>query len=153
MKLYLMRHGDYVINEFNQDVLSEKGINEVKQVANFLRPLQIHVSNILHSGKMRAEQTAQLLSSSVKCDEPIKAQSGLNPNDEAKRFADKTIHESEDLLIVGHLPFMGRLVGQLAAGNENREIVDFHTSTIVCLKSLDKTRWIIEWVWNPGLGI
>lgn len=152
MKLYLVRHGDYVINDSHHDVLSEKGISEINQLANFLMPLHIQVSTILHSGKMRAHQTADILSLSVVCDQPPQIERDLNPNDAITGFIDR-LYEGKDLLVVGHLPFMSRLVGQLVVGNENREIVFFHTGTLVCLESLELTRWMIQWAWNPMLAL
>jgi len=150
MKLYLVRHGDYITNESNQDELSEKGINEIKELANFLMPLHIRVANIIHSGKIRAQQTAELLSSGVACDQPLQARQGLNPNDAVTSFANEMMYENDDMFVIGHLPFISRLVGQLVVSNENKDIVVFHTGTIVCLESLDPTRWIIQWVWNSA---
>jgi phosphohistidine phosphatase len=150
MKMYLVRHGDYFTNESQQNVLSEKGINEITQLKNFLMPLQIRVATFVHSGKTRAQQTALLLAPSLLCDDPPKARQGLNPHDDVLAFANEMVDETGDWFVVGHLPFLSKLVGQLVAGNENKEIVYFHTGTMVCLELFDTTRWLIQWVWNPA---
>ncbi len=153
MKLYLVRHGDYSASGIEQqDVLNEKGINDIKQLVNFLLPLQIRVNSFLHSGKIRAQQTAEILSQGIACDQSIQARDGLNPNDDVTAFATEITHWEGDVCVVGHLPFMSKLVSYLVIGNQNKEIMFFHTGTIVCLELLDSTRWMIQWVWGPVMG-
>ena len=65
MKLYLVRHGDYVMNQSHQDELSEKGIKEIEQLAYILKPLKIRISHFFHSSKLRTQQTAYLLAKSL----------------------------------------------------------------------------------------
>lgn len=152
MKLYLVRHGDYVTSgPQQQDVLSERGINQIQQLANFLLPLSIRVARSFHSGKNRAQQTAELLAPSIHCEQPMEARNGLNPNDDVVAFANEITSWEEDRFIVGHLPFMSRLVSYLVIGNENKEIVTFQTGTLVCLEAIDTKRWVIQWIIQPNL--
>jgi len=149
MKLYLVRHGDYSTNNVKQqDVLTEKGTKEIEQMVNFLKPLHVHVSHLFHSGKWRAQQTAEILAQGLICKQPIEAQKGLDPNDEVTGFENE-LQGDDDICLVGHLPFMSRLVSYLITGNENKEIVFFHTGTIVCLARDERTRWLIQWMWSP----
>jgi phosphohistidine phosphatase len=150
MKLYLVRHGDYSMVQ-QQDVLSEKGQNEIISLANFLSRLNIQVSNILHSGKLRARQTAELLAKGMICDQPVQSRNGLNPNDDVTAFANEIAHWGDDVLVVGHMPFMGRLVSELLTGSENRELVDFQTGVMVCLEIVGHSHWMVRWVLTPEI--
>jgi len=150
MKLYLARHGDYFLDTVQRlDVLSEKGIRDIIYVANCLKKMNLQVSGILHSGKQRALQTAELLAQGIVCDQPPTAYPHLNPDDDIADIASDVSHWNEDTLIVGHLPFMAKLVSQLLTGNENKGIINFETGTLVCLSKIDETRWMIDWVLTP----
>lgn len=150
MKLYLARHGDYSIVK-QTDMLTEKGKNEMTALANFLSPLNLRVSHILHSGKVRAQQSAEILATGIHCDQAIQLQAGLTPNDDVKAFANEISHWDADVLVVGHLPFMGRLVGELVTNNEDKNIIEFQTGTLACLEQIDYARWMIHWVLTPDL--
>lgn len=148
MKLYLARHGDYVLSQ-GLDVLSEKGSNDMMCLAALLKPMNLHVASILHSGKNRAQQTAELLTQGFYCKTSPESHLGLKPDDDVLMVAEELTHWNEDVLIVGHLPFMGRFVSQLLIGNDKKEIINFQTGTLVCLSQLDKAHWVIDWVLNP----
>ncbi len=109
------------------------------------------IASIVHSSKYRPQQTAELLSQGVNCEQPIQVHNGLQPNDDVIAFANEIANWDEDVLVVGHLPFMGRLVSQLLVGNQNRDLVDFQPGTMVCMEAIDIERWIIRWVIEPGL--
>jgi len=152
MKLYLVRHGDYTVDTMRRlDVLNEKGTKEIIRVANFLSHLNLHVSNILHSGKFRAQQTAELLANGIVCNQPIQSRQGLDPNDDVTAVANEIAHWSDDVLLVGHLPFMSKLVSKLLTGNENKDILAFKTGTFVCLEQIDRARWMVNWMLVPDL--
>lgn len=152
MKLYLMRHGDYVAEDVRHgNPLSEKGQTEVSLLAEFLNERRLTVSRIVHSEKLRAQQTANLIAKGFFCDKAPEELPGLNPADEVETLAEQINAWEEDVVIVGHLPFLGRLTGLLVVRNESKEIVSFQAGTIVCLEKVENTRWIINWVLGPGL--
>lgn len=150
MKLYLARHGAYHLDVVQGlDALTEQGTNDIKQLVSLLKPWQLSVASILHSGKHRAQQTAELLTEAFHSAKPPLVHAGLKPDDDIADIVAEITHSDEDMLIVGHLPFMGRLVSQLLTGNDAQEIVNFQTGTLVCLSQLDKTHWMIDWVLAP----
>ena len=62
MRVYLVQHGESKSEEEDpQRRLTVKGIGEVQNVADFLRPLKLAVDAIWHSDKARAQQTGELL--------------------------------------------------------------------------------------------
>ncbi|OGP93481.1 MAG: phosphohistidine phosphatase SixA [Deltaproteobacteria bacterium RBG_16_48_10] len=131
MKLYLVQHGEAKSEAQDpQRSLSERGEEEVTNVAREVKRLDLHPSRIFHSGKLRAMQTAEILADSLK--RPAEEAQGLNPNDDVRVWADRISTEKEDLMIVGHLPFLEKLASLLITGNENVRPVFFRYSGIVC---------------------
>ena len=66
MCVYLVQHGESKSEEEDpQRRLTDKGIGEVQNVADFLRPLKLAVDAIWHSDKARAQQTGELLAGAV----------------------------------------------------------------------------------------
>ncbi|OGT45153.1 MAG: phosphohistidine phosphatase SixA [Gammaproteobacteria bacterium RIFCSPHIGHO2_12_FULL_41_20] len=152
MKLYLARHGDSVVKEHGHEpLLSEQGKQGVLLLAAFIKPLHIHVDSIFHSGKVRAQQTAELLSTGLICANGIEYLTGLNPADDVTVMANEIMKWSKDILLVGHLPFMSNLVSKLVADNEYKEIMFFHPGSFVCLEQIEEVSWSIEFVLHPGL--
>jgi phosphohistidine phosphatase len=146
MKIYLARHGDYTVDMTNLDMLTEKGKQDMSAMAHFLQGLNLRVVNIFHSVKNRAQQSAELLAQGIVSETPMEMRRGLAPEDDEVAFANEIIHWDDDILVVGHLPFIGRLVSLLVTGNPNKEIVEFETGTLVCLEQKEQTRWAIRWV-------
>jgi len=54
-------------------------------------------------------------------------------------------------MIVGHLPFLGRLAALLLTGNADNEVVAFQFGCVVCLSGDDSGRWKLEWMMVPEL--
>jgi hypothetical protein len=46
-----------------------------------------------------------------------------------------------DLMIVGHLPFLGKLAALLVADNEETEIVAFRFGCVVCVERIEQRRF------------
>lgn len=152
MKLYLARHGDYILDTMKGlDVLSDKGKSDMLLMANFLKQSRLQVSNILHSSKNRAQQTADILAEGMTSDQVPQLYQGLNPNDDVSQLVLDISQWNDDVLLVGHLPFMGKLVSLLVTGSEDNEIVNFQTGTLVCLDQVDRTHWMISWIMTPDI--
>jgi phosphohistidine phosphatase len=54
-------------------------------------------------------------------------------------------------MIVGHLPFLGKLVGLLVTGSDNNEIVEFRFGSVVGLERRDDKKWKVAWMVTPSL--
>ncbi len=151
MQLYLVQHGEALSKDIDPDrALSETGRNDVQRLASFLAG-KVCVARILHSGKTRAQQTAEILAAEVAPDREVEQFSGLSPNDPVESFIQHVEKWSEDLLVVGHLPFMAKLVARLAAGSEERGIVAYRPGSIVCLETGQGPDWQVQWMIRPEL--
>ena len=153
MKLYLVQHGHAVSKEADpQRPLSDQGRADVEWMAAFLGQAGVRVSRILHSGKKRAEQTAELLAGSVGLGLGVEKISGIDPLDPAPEFARVVNEWQADTMVVGHLPFMGMLVSHLVAGDEAAGIVAFRPGTVVCLEREEGAKWSVSWMIRPELA-
>ena len=155
MRVYLVQHAAAVPAEDHPDrPLSDKGRSDIERVASFLAR-SVRVGRIIHSPKTRARDTAVLLAQALGPGGVVEAAaSGLAPNDSVEVAADFIAGWSEDTMVVGHLPFMGRLAAYLVAGSEDAEFAAFQPGTVVCLERADGDGgggWTLAWMVRPEL--
>lgn len=152
MKLYLAQHGDSLPEQVNPErPLSEQGQEDIRRLAEFVAGAGVRVRRVYHSGKLRARQTAELLGAHLAPGEAIEAASGLNPNDPVEPFANQIDAWTKDALLVGHLPFMGRLVTRLVCRAEDRQVAAFQPGSLACLERDADGHWAVAWMLRPEL--
>lgn len=152
IRLYLARHGNAASPAVDPACgLSEGGRAEIARLAAFLKPLSLQPSEVWHSGKDRAEQTAQILAAALDGSPPVKQHAGLNPNDSPMNIAAELEARDCDLMLVGHLPFMSLLSSYLLARGGPPEVVTFRTGAMACLQRASGDLWHLEWTVHPGL--
>jgi phosphohistidine phosphatase len=153
MKLYLVQHGEAVDKAVDPErPLSEQGREDVSAVAGRLANAGVQVERLWHSGKTRAEQTAGLLAKAVCRGGRPEAITGIKPNDDVTAFAQDADVWDQDTLLVGHLPFMGRLVAHLLVGDATVPLVAFRPGTAACLERDGEGHWLLHWMLPPGLA-
>lgn len=147
MYVYLMQHGE-ALSEENAPgrPLSLTGIEQVKAVALIAYRAQIRIPVLYHSGRLRARRSAELLSDEVGGE--VVAREGLEPKDDVYAVAEWLQGEQEDLAVVGHLPFLDRLVGLLVTGDAERGVVSFRNGVLVRLLRVE-TGWRVDWMARP----
>jgi phosphohistidine phosphatase len=152
MRVYLIQHGESKSEEKDpQRRLTDKGIGEVQTVADFLRPLKLAVDAVWHSGKARAQQTGELLAEAVGTRDGVVQREGLGPKDQVTTTKEALEQTGGDVMIVGHLPFLGKLVALLVTGSEENEIVEFQFGSVVCIERRDDRKWKLAWMITPAL--
>jgi phosphohistidine phosphatase len=152
MRLYLVQHGDSLPKDVNPDrPLSDQGRHDVERLAAFLAKRRLRVSRLYHSGKTRAEQTAELLGWAVDREGQAEARDGLAPNDPTEPVAQEAADWQDDAMIVGHLPFVDRLASRLVAGREDAGVAFFVPGTAVCLEQAEEGGWGVAWMVRPEL--
>ena len=156
MALFLVQHGISATKDVDPERgLSGQGKLETERIAQVAGGYSIKVEKIVHSGKKRAEQTASIYHDSLSVKTPLESISGINPLDDVRTFGE-SINPEMDLMVVGHMPFMQRLVSYLTVGSEEIRVYQFQNSGIVCLnnsKGTDgKLDWFIKWTLNPNIS-
>ena len=147
MKLYLVRHGEALAKEIDPDQsLSEAGRANVERLAAFVGQRGVRAARILHSGKTRARQTAEILAEAMADAGACAARDGLAPNDPTAPVADAFAGSQDDTVLVGHLPFLGDLAARLVVGSEGVTVAVFRPATMVCLEHGVGSDWYVAWM-------
>jgi phosphohistidine phosphatase len=152
MFLYLVQHGDAKREEEDPArPLSEKGLRDITRVASYISQFDIKVYKIFHSTKLRARQTAEVLSGNLNPAKGMSEVDGLSPMDAPDIWVGRLRDVSDDVILVGHLPHLARLVSVLLCGDADRNPVSFRMAGIVCLKKDDNGTWSLQWMLTPEI--
>lgn len=150
MALFLVQHGKSMPKEKDPDQgLSREGLAETQAMAALAAENNIQPMRIIHSGKKRALQTAEIFVKTLEPEAGISKGAGLAPLDDVTLFA-SSLNSEENIMIVGHLPFMERLVSYLLEGSPEKPVIKFQNSSIICLDREDESgTWFIRWALFP----
>ena len=153
MALYLIQHGKSLPKDQDPDQgLSAEGIAETQRIANAAKDDGVAVSQIRHSAKTRARQTAEIFGGALNPKQGIREVSGIKPLDDVAEYA-ANIDPAEDIMLVGHLPFMQRMTAFLITESIDKPVFKFQNSGIVCLDKDPETQaWVILWALMPKIG-
>ena len=152
MKLLLVQHGEACAKDVDpQRPLTERGREDVQRLGSFLARAGIRAERVIHSGKLRARQTAESLGGMIAAGVALEESGLINPKDNPKAFDWQSDSWDRDTLVVGHLPFMAKLVTHLVTGDANRFINAFRPGSIVCLEPDEDDNWLIAWMIRPEL--
>ena len=142
MRLYLVQHGDAVPKNIDLNrPLSDQGRADIKRLSEWLSRQNIQVAQILHSGKSRAIQTAEILRPLLESTGQILEGQDLAPNDSPEAFLRQLRDSKKDLLITGHMPFMARTVSQALTGAPDLKLVDFLPGSVAGIERSDSASW------------
>lgn len=150
MQLYLVQHGKAMSKADNADrPLTDEGRRDVDAVMLLMMRFgAITATRVLHSGKLRAAQTAQRIASRI--DVPMEAVDGLAPMDDPRAWQQRLAGSTEDIMLVGHLPHLERLASLLLCGDPEGDNVHFFNGGIVCLEGGERG-WTLRWAIPPSL--
>jgi len=153
MKLYCVRHGEAEPTEVDSErPLTKNGRQDVESVANCLHNHNIKISHIMHSTKLRAKQTAEIFAKVMMPGLVTECESILDEDANVTTLLEMIKTWTDDTMIVGHLPFMPRLISGLVINDPDLyPIVNYPEAGVVCLEYFDQDRWIIQWVLNPKM--
>ena len=154
MRLYLARHGEAKRSDEDPERgLTDAGEDGVEKVSVAVSEATTGArpERILHSGKKRARQTAEILARGLGCGDVAETR-GLAPNDDPGAWLGLPAGEG-DLMLVGHLPFMDRLASLLVCDDADRGAFAFVPAAVLCLESGESSsRWRVEWMVNPVIA-
>ena len=152
MYIYIVRHcqADEAFLD-KEKHLSPQGIEEAESIAAFLKPMKITVHYLFHSGKTRAQETAEILSKAVKSSDGISRHSGINPDDPVEDVLVEFVSYNRDIMLVSHLPFVENLAAFLLKGDNTKCGFNFSPGSVMCLKKDESESWKLEWMISPSL--
>jgi phosphohistidine phosphatase len=148
MKLYLVQHAEAKREEEDPTrPLTESGRRDAERVAEFLSRAGIKVNRILHSGKTRALQTAEILAKKLHA--RAKQSNALEPLANTELWTKRLEGIDEDLMLVGHMPHLQKLCSRLLTKAEGLKI-GFKPGSVACLQR-EAESWTLLWMVTPDL--
>ena len=149
MNFFLVRHGEAKPEyEDPKRPLSDRGRRDAERMARALHERKVAVAEILHSGKLRAKQTAEIMTRFLSPGRGVREITGLAPEDDPVLAKAELEAADAPLMLVGHLPHLGRLAALLVTGDGERSVVEFPPAAVVCLSRMDGG-WKVEWSLTP----
>jgi phosphohistidine phosphatase len=150
MRLFLLQHGEALAESVDpQRPLSDQGRVDVERVTEFVARAGVRVQRICESGKLRARQTAEIAAAQLGSRVTIETMTGLSPNDPVEPWVDIVNGWATDVLIVGHMPFLGRFGARLLAPGASTFLA-FSPGSLACLER-EPAAWVLAWMLRPEL--
>ena len=142
MLFYLAHHGDALGPGVDpQRPLSPRGRRQADALAAQAAARGVRPVAIWHSGKLRARQTAEAYWRACNPLAEFAAARWTQPGD-PPRLADLLDVEKRDVMLVGHMPHVDRLLRRLLAGDEG--LPPFPVNGMVAVER-GETGWVERW--------
>ena len=128
VNLFLLRHGiavergDPDFEDDSERPLTPKGRRQLRHVTAAMRKMDLRFDVILASPLLRAKQTAEIVAAVLKLERRLKISDALAPDGSAKvllRQLNELQTAPENVLLVGHEPYLSSLVSLLTTGRRN----------------------------------
>jgi phosphohistidine phosphatase len=143
--IYLVHHGDAVGSDVDpMRPLSERGRAAMLLVADEAARRGVKPDAIWHSGKLRARQTAEAFWKVCHPFATLTAERALQPADPPEWIRDRFVGETRDLMLVGHMPHLERLVRLMTGVDEQSAAISFPLHGMIALEP-DGERWREAW--------
>jgi phosphohistidine phosphatase len=125
MKICILRHGIAVVrDDLNAEndskrQLTPKGKRQLRQTAAAMKKMGLRFDLILSSPYLRAKQTAEIVVESLRLKRQLEFSNALVPDGSFQNLI-RELNESkpapENVLLVGHEPYLSRLISLLTTG-------------------------------------
>ena len=151
MKLYCMRHCEALSSQEDPERgLSLQGRLDATSMAAFLASTYAIIGHVLHSSKLRTKQTAEILALALPIEKITECDTLLSENMDVMPLVDMVETWDSDTLLVGHMPFIPRLIAALCQVDAQEVMAQFSTGTMVCLEQGDEDDcWQLQWLQSP----
>ena len=142
MFFYLAHHGDAVGPGVDpQRPLSPRGRGQADTLAAQAASRGVRPAAVWHSGKLRARQTAEAYWRACNPLAEFTATRWAQPGD-PPRLADLIEVETRDVMLVGHMPHLDRLLRRLLGEDEG--LAPFPVNGLVALERMGEA-WVERW--------
>jgi phosphohistidine phosphatase len=142
MQIFVVRHGEAVAETENRErPLSADGVLQVQRIAELLKKQNARIECVYHSGKTRAAQTAQIIHDVVCPAAGITTRQDMSPNASTNTLFSDIAMWNTNALVVGHIPFLERLVSRLLTDDETKEIHGMPTASAAFLEKDKEGHW------------
>jgi phosphohistidine phosphatase len=160
MKLSLLRHGIATergspgYEDDSQRPLTAKGQRRMWRAAEGMLALGLTYDLLLSSPYLRARQTADIVAQVLKIADGTHLSATLAPDGNPKQLIEelRTDGRAQDIMLVGHEPYLSRLISVLLTGSPNLTVVMKKGG--LCTLDLETLRFgrcaRLAWLLTPG---
>jgi len=161
MDLLILRHGlagersDSATEPDSARALTKEGRQKMRRIAGGMKSLEVKPDLILTSPYIRAHQTAGIVAKALNCEKRLHLAPALEPDGNPKELIDSLKNQSRkcaQVLLVGHEPYLSRLISLLISGDTRIAIALKKGS--LCLLSTESLQYgrcaTLEWLLSPG---
>jgi phosphohistidine phosphatase len=135
--LYLLHHADAVSAGVDpRRPLSAAGREHAVLLSGRAAERGVKPAVVWHSGKLRARQTAEAFWRTCNPLATMAAVRGLQPSDPAEWVRDLVAEETRDVMLVGHMPNLARVLALLTTGDAAAPS-DFPDHSLIALDATD----------------
>ena len=153
MKAYLVRHAQaFPSSEDPEGHLTPLGENTAREVGKFLKNhIKAEIAHFYHSHKTRAKESAKIIAAQLNLRAPITEVDGLQPMDKPILWKENLNTIENDVLLVGHLPYLNNLARILLEPAGNLVEINFKNGTCLCLERYAPEHWVIDYEFSPEI--
>jgi phosphohistidine phosphatase len=132
MMISLLRHGIAAergtpgYENDSERPLTARGERRMRRIAEGMLALGLSYDLMLSSPYLRAKQTADIVAQVFKTPDGVQLSDTLTPEGNPRQLIvtlHSTDHEGQNILLVGHEPYLSRLISTLLTGNANLPVV------------------------------
>lgn len=162
MNIYILRHGIAVergTKGFENDSerpLTSKGKRQLRKSTGAMKRMKLRYDLILSSPHERARQTAEIVAEELNLKKRLKLSDALKSENDPEamlRELAKLKPVPQNLLLVGHEPYLSHLISRLVSGNGNMAM-DFKKGGL-CKLEVEKLDGVasarLVWLLTPKL--
>ena len=131
MNIYILRHAIAVepgSAGFGSDAerpLTEEGEKKLAKIIQAMEAMDVSFDLIVSSPYVRARQTAEMVASAYDAHKKLQLSDTLAPDGSSKKLIDllnRLAPPWEDVMLVGHEPYLSGLIALLVTGNEEARV-------------------------------
>lgn len=147
--IFLVHHADAVLpNVDPMRPLSDRGRAAAHLLGFDASRRGVKPECVWHSGKLRTRQTAEIFWRACNPFATLSAERGLQPTDPPEWMRDRFFGETHELMAVGHMPNIARLLRLLLGEDPDSSTTEFPLNGLVALEAAGD-RWIEAWRLSP----
>jgi len=158
MYLLLLRHGQAGRKSHSpgdsKRSLTEAGMQEVKDLAQGLKSLEIQLDGVFTSPLLRAKQTADIVSTSLKYSGKIQELDSLKPEGNRLEFYSllSKVKQDSTVLVVGHEPYLSEMISEAISQPGCRiNLKKAGLAKIKVISTIPKVKGDLRWLLTPKL--
>ena|SRR5579872_2519880 len=156
MDLLILRHGEAgkrsPLPGDSKRTLTAEGRQEITDLSNGIKSLEVKLDGILTSPLLRAKQTAEIVAKSLKYKGTIEELDSLKPEGSKLEFYSVLSKLKQDsmILVVGHEPYLSEMIGEAISQSGCRiNLKKAGLARIKVISTLPKIKGELRWLLTP----